>query len=96
MPFLSVIGCHSLVQNKDKILMKLAHDMCRPESMPSTWHAYLDAEKNRRYYYNITTGVTQWDHPLIGYYRGAIFMERGGYTELLERDQVKPPTEEEV
>lgn len=76
--------------------MKLAHDMCRPESMPSDWHAYLDADKNRRYYHNTKTNVTQWDHPLIGYYRGAIFMERGGYSELLERDQQNPPEEEEV
>ncbi|GMH39482.1 hypothetical protein BSKO_07380 [Bryopsis sp. KO-2023] len=76
--------------------MKLAHDMCRPESTSSNWKSFLDKEKNRLYYENSETGETQWQHPMIGYYKGAIFMERGGYTQLLANDQASPPTEEEI
>ena len=76
--------------------MKLAHDMCRPESLPKSWTVRFIAEENRREYTNDATGETRSEHPLIGYYKGAIFMEQGGYEHLVDRDTKQPPSVEDV
>lgn len=78
------------------MLMKLAHDMCRPESLAKIWTVEYDATKEQRCYRNTLTGETQNTHPLLAYYRGAIFMERGGYQRLLEKDDANPPSNEDV
>ena len=76
--------------------MKLAHDMCRPESLPKDWISTYDTQQQRRQYVNAVSGEKRSRHPLIDYYKGAIFMERGGYEKLLEKDKQQPPTMDDV
>ena len=76
--------------------MKLAADMCRQGSLPKNWISTYDTDQNRRQYVNAVSGEKRFRHPLIDYYKGAIFMERGGYEELLEKDREQPPTMDDV
>lgn len=41
-------------------------------------------------------GLTQYEHPLIDYYRGAVFMDKGGYRLVLKEMRAYRPTLDEV
>ena len=42
------------------------------------------------------TGESVWEHPLLGYFQGEIFMRRGGKAKLQEAEASNPCTEDEV
>lgn len=44
------------------------------------------------YYAHVESGTTQWEHPLEEYYRGAVFMRRGGEAALARAHAEQPPT----
>jgi hypothetical protein len=46
--------------------------------------------------WRLTHQVSKWEHPLADFYRGAIFMARGGEQELLSTEATNPPAEDEV
>ena len=63
--------------------------------LPEGWEECCTPE-GLAFYHFIRLGVTQWEHPLEGYYRGVVFMLKGG-RQLLERSHIEnPPTAEEA
>ena len=49
-----------------------------------------------RLYTHSVSGETQSEHPLLDYYRGAMFMDKGGYKLLLKNLEARKPGLEEV
>ncbi len=49
-----------------------------------------------REYSNADTGDIQFEHPLGAYYKGAIFMEEGGYQKMLDTEAAQPPQHGDV
>ena len=63
--------------------------------LPDGWEECCTPE-GLVFYHFVRLGVTQWEHPLEGYYRGVVFMLKGGRQQL-ERSHIgNPPTAEEV
>ena len=63
--------------------------------LPEGWEECCTPE-GLAFYHFTRLGVTQWEHPLEGYYRGVVFMLKGG-RQLLERSHIEnPPTMEEA
>ncbi|KAG2449345.1 hypothetical protein HYH02_005500 [Chlamydomonas schloesseri] len=77
-------------------LLAVVSDMLRPESLPAGWEARFDEEKGRREYVHAGGGEVQYTHPLAAYYRGAAFMEAGGYSQLQAAEAEQPPAPQEV
>ncbi len=50
----------------------------------------------KRIYTYLPTGESTNQHPCIEYYRGALFMDMGGYRVLLKNLEARPPTDDEV
>lgn len=42
------------------------------KALPACWKPCFDAKSNSYYYYNRSTGKTQWEHPLDDIYRGLV------------------------
>ncbi|EFJ47851.1 hypothetical protein VOLCADRAFT_91473 [Volvox carteri f. nagariensis] len=84
------------VNPKDPRLMLLVEDMAKPESLPARWSSRFDSKKKKWLYTFLPTGEVSAQHPSIDYYRGALFMDMGGYRVLLRNLEARPPTEEEI
>ncbi|GIM06762.1 hypothetical protein Vretimale_11029 [Volvox reticuliferus] len=84
------------VNPRDGRLMLLVEDMAKPESMPARWTSKFDLKKKRWVYTYLPTNEISHQHPSIDYYRGALFMDMGGYRVLLRNLEARPPTDEEV
>eukprot|EP00798_Chlamydomonas_sp_ICE-L_P021065 gene21065-27945_t len=70
----------------------LIQDMLHSSSLPPGWHSEFDAAKFKWMYTDSNTGDVQYEHPLVDYYRGAVFMgEGGGYSQLLSNESIRPP-----
>eukprot|EP00197_Chlamydomonas_leiostraca_P015906 CAMPEP_0202881872 /NCGR_PEP_ID=MMETSP1391-20130828/37178_1 /ASSEMBLY_ACC=CAM_ASM_000867 /TAXON_ID=1034604 /ORGANISM="Chlamydomonas leiostraca, Strain SAG 11-49" /LENGTH=94 /DNA_ID=CAMNT_0049564625 /DNA_START=42 /DNA_END=322 /DNA_ORIENTATION=- len=67
------------IHPKDYKMMRLVDDMLKAESLPSRWTAIYEKHNDRWIYTDSRTGEAQLEHPLIEYYRGAVFMDKGGY-----------------
>ena len=68
-------ACH--LQDERPQMAEVVRDMLQPDSLPPGWTAVFDEAKGRREYTNMNTGDVQYEHPLVEYYRGAVFMEGG-------------------
>eukprot|EP00798_Chlamydomonas_sp_ICE-L_P026011 gene26011-11707_t len=84
------------VQLTNKRLMKLVDDMLTPDSLPKHWSARFDEDSSKWLYAQDGSGVIHYEHPLIDYYKGALFMDRGGYKKLIKAKEENPPAEEEI
>ncbi|GFR42771.1 hypothetical protein Agub_g3732, partial [Astrephomene gubernaculifera] len=84
------------VDPRDTRLMLLVEDMSRHESMPSRWVAKYEPAQKRWAYTHTPTGEVTYLHPCIDYYRGALFMDTGGYRQLLKNMEARPPTDDEI
>ena len=42
------------------------------------------------------TGESKWKHPLLPYYKGAVFMDQGGAAETQKTNQRSPCSDQEV
>lgn len=76
------IEVHVYMQTPNPIAL-LVHPLCVP---PHTCRVYTDRH----------SGKMAYIHPLIEYYRGAVFMDSGGYRQLVKNMQAQPPEPEEV
>eukprot|EP00740_Mantoniella_antarctica_P010774 CAMPEP_0181380840 /NCGR_PEP_ID=MMETSP1106-20121128/19778_1 /TAXON_ID=81844 /ORGANISM="Mantoniella antarctica, Strain SL-175" /LENGTH=161 /DNA_ID=CAMNT_0023499935 /DNA_START=168 /DNA_END=653 /DNA_ORIENTATION=+ len=85
-----------LIQDKDAHLMWCAEELSDPKYMPAGWTAFNDPNSKRTFYQNQAEGTTQWEHPAMEFYKGAVFMHRGGKEELEGLAAKDPPTSEEV
>ena len=67
--------------------------------LPLGWnlqsHPTFLSRPPRQYTYT-PTGESSPLHPCIDYYRGAVFMDSGGYRQLLRNMEARPPAQEEV
>ncbi|GLI60139.1 hypothetical protein VaNZ11_002211 [Volvox africanus] len=84
------------VNPRDGRLMLLVEDMAKPESLPARWTSKFDLKKKRWVYTYLPTNEVCYLHPSIDYYRGALFMDMGGYRVLLRNLEARPPTDEEI
>ncbi|KAG2425176.1 hypothetical protein HXX76_013930 [Chlamydomonas incerta] len=84
------------VDSRDGRLMLLVEDMARHESLPAHWLARYDPAAKRWVYTYTPSGEATGLHPCIDYYRGAVFMDSGGYRQLLRNTQARPPSQEEI
>ncbi len=57
-------------------MLRLVEDMLRPESLPPRWQATWEQHHERWLYTDTRSGDAQLEHPLIEYYRGAVFMDK--------------------
>ncbi|KAG1664839.1 hypothetical protein FOA52_007097 [Chlamydomonas sp. UWO 241] len=83
------------VNPRDNRLMRLVDDMLLPESMPSGWLCKFDEASDTWMYGQESMREISLQHPLLDYYLGAVFMDKGGYKDLLRRSRVNPPTPDE-
>jgi hypothetical protein len=83
-------------QQPGKQVLKLVWDMLRPESLPPGWASAFDAAAGNWAYTHAPSGAQREAHPILDYYIGAIFMDRGGYRQLLENLAARPPAQGEV
>ncbi|CAG9466071.1 unnamed protein product [Pedinophyceae sp. YPF-701] len=58
---------------------------------PRGWVEFRDAD-GLPYYYNEATKATQWEHPLLDFYRAVVFMLKGGAEKLKQAAFKTPPT----
>ncbi|KXZ47232.1 hypothetical protein GPECTOR_37g238 [Gonium pectorale] len=84
------------VDQRNARLMLLVEDMSKHESLPARWVSKFDATSKRWVYTHTPTGETTYLHPCIDYYRGALFMDTGGYRQLLKNMEARAPTDEEI
>eukprot|EP00976_Prorocentrum_cordatum_P092284 1188863-Prorocentrum_minimum.AAC.5 len=60
------------------------------------YQAYTDQGTKRTFYNHKESGKSIWEHPLSDFYRGVIFMARGG-TQILDKAvKDSPPTDDEI
>lgn len=103
-PQLTSLGAQLGVTPSEPKLWRLVEDMLTPESLPPDWEAVWDTKMTRWIYTfhrkntanSITQNTSQLEHPNIEYYRGAMFMDKGGYKQLLRNKEAKRPTLKEV
>ena len=62
----------------------------------ATPQAFNDPNSKRTFYSNTAEGTTQWDHPRLDFYKGAVYMARGGKVQLEAAAKKQPPNNEEV
>lgn len=67
---------------------------CRAQAHTSS--AAAAPRHPRRWYAHAPSGALRDTHPVQDYYTGAIFMDRGGYKQLLDNMAAHPPTQDEV
>ncbi|CAG9460744.1 unnamed protein product [Pedinophyceae sp. YPF-701] len=82
--------------DRDSDLVWVAQDMVREENLPQGWSMYLHAESGRHFYCRTGASESVWEHPLLDFYRGAVFMERGGWRQLQHDQDISPPNDEEM
>lgn len=56
----------------------------------------LPAHPRCRRYEHTPSGTVRDTHPVLDYYTGAVFMDRGGYKQLVDNLKAHPPTPDEV
>ena len=71
-------------------------DMLDPESLSDGWNAQFDDATERRYYVHAASDRVVWEHPNIEYYRGIVFMEKGGLAQMMENVESDPPSADDV
>jgi hypothetical protein len=84
------------LQDKDPSLKPTILDMLDPRSLPLHWIAQYDDATGRRYYVHAPSDRKIHEHPNIGYYRGVVFMEKGGLAQMMENIESDPPAEDDI
>ncbi|GAX85038.1 hypothetical protein CEUSTIGMA_g12458.t1 [Chlamydomonas eustigma] len=79
--------------NQDDVRMRrLVDDMLSTDSLPHGWKANFDDAKEQWSYTSTDEkGVVSALHPLIDFYKGAAFMDTGGYWRLKKNLEAKAP-----
>eukprot|EP00242_Pyramimonas_sp_CCMP2087_P000731 CAMPEP_0198231176 /NCGR_PEP_ID=MMETSP1445-20131203/115060_1 /TAXON_ID=36898 /ORGANISM="Pyramimonas sp., Strain CCMP2087" /LENGTH=196 /DNA_ID=CAMNT_0043911771 /DNA_START=110 /DNA_END=700 /DNA_ORIENTATION=- len=81
---------------RDTDLLWIVEEVVSMKTLPDGWTAYTDQGTKRTFYNHKQSGKSIWEHPLSDFYRGAIFMARGGTETLLGTEEENPPTPDEV
>ncbi|MEW5305723.1 MAG: hypothetical protein WDW36_008243 [Sanguina aurantia] len=84
------------IDPSDLKMMMLVEDMMKDTSLPAHWKAHFDSPTQKWVYTRNGTGQTMNEHPSLDYYRGAVFMDRGGYRVLMRNMADHHPTPPEV
>ena len=79
------------LQEAEPGLKSFVLDMLDPASLPPGWTAQFDDATERRYYVHAAQDRKVMQHPNLGYYKGAIFMEKGGMAQMMENMESDPP-----
>ena len=61
----------------------------------TTKQAFNDPNSKRTFYQNQAEGSTQWEHPAMEFYKGVVYMHRGGKEELEALAAKDPPSGQE-
>jgi len=72
--------------------MRLAADYATAESLPNGW---TSRAAGGAFAFADPSGAAHDDHPLRGFYDGAMFLARGGFAELQRLAAARPPGAEE-
>lgn len=84
------------MQAENPGLHRVVLDMLHPASLPSGWSACFSKADGCRIYTQAASGHTSHQHPRIAYYRGVLYMERGGMAQMMEHMQSEPPAPQEI
>lgn len=77
-------------------MLPCVRDMADPTRLPENWSMHLHPDSGRHFYVSSETQESTWEHPLLRFYLGHVFMERGGSLELEHNAETNPPTDDEV
>ncbi|KAK3242265.1 hypothetical protein CYMTET_48037 [Cymbomonas tetramitiformis] len=81
---------------KDADLVWVAEEVADTSILPAGWKVYTDEVAKRAFYNNQKTGRSTWEHPLAQFFRGVVFMARGGREKLDRAAARDPPTKTDV
>lgn len=83
-------------QVSDSDMLHIVRDMADPTRLPEGWSMHLHPDSGRHFYVSSETQESTWEHPLLRFYLGYVFMERGGEIELEHNADHNPPTDDEI
>ncbi|KAA6420807.1 MAG: hypothetical protein FRX49_09196 [Trebouxia sp. A1-2] len=73
----------------------ICSELAQGRVLPAGWTSGYD-NQNRQYFVDEVKRESTWHHPLLPYYRGAVYMALGGKAALAKADATKPCTDAEV
>ncbi|KAL0046363.1 hypothetical protein WJX82_010363 [Trebouxia sp. C0006] len=81
------------VSNTD--VFGICSELAQGRVLPAGWTSGYDNQK-RQYFVDEVKRESTWQHPLLPYYRGAVYMALGGKAAVAKAEATKPCTDAEV